>query len=42
MEAIQLLDNRAVSETRKLAASLVSDIVGFSRLTGADEDKSAR
>jgi hypothetical protein len=26
-------------ETRKLAASLAVDIVGFSRLTGADEDR---
>src|SRR6476619_3224152 len=30
---------RAVSETRKLAAILVSDVVGYSRLTGADEDR---
>ena len=28
-----------MTETRKLAAILVSDIVGFSRLTGADEDR---
>jgi TolB-like protein/class 3 adenylate cyclase/Tfp pilus assembly protein PilF len=28
-----------VSESRKLAAILVSDIVGYSRLTGADEDR---
>jgi adenylate cyclase len=28
-----------VSETRKLAAILVSDIVGYSRLTGVDEDR---
>jgi adenylate cyclase len=28
-----------VSETRKLAAILVSDVVGYSRLTGADEDR---
>jgi class 3 adenylate cyclase len=28
-----------VSETRKLAAILVSDIVGYSRLVGADEDR---
>ena len=27
----------AVSETRKLAAILVADIVGYSRLAGADE-----
>src|SRR5499427_4454181 len=29
----------AVSEVRKLAAILVSDIVGYSRLAGADEDR---
>jgi hypothetical protein len=29
-----------MSETRKLAAILVSDVVGYSRLTGADEDRS--
>src|SRR6516225_8696408 len=29
----------AVSETRKLAAILVTDVVGFSRLAGADEDR---
>jgi adenylate cyclase len=28
-----------VSETRKLAAILVSDVVGYSLLTGADEDR---
>jgi len=28
-----------VGETRKLAAILVSDVVGCSRLTGADEDR---
>ena len=28
-----------MSETRKIAAILVSDIVGFSRLAGADEDR---
>ena len=28
-----------VSEIRKLAAILVSDVVGYSRLTGADEDR---
>jgi TolB-like protein/class 3 adenylate cyclase len=28
-----------VTENRKLAAILVSDVVGFSRLTGADEDR---
>jgi hypothetical protein len=31
--------NNAVSEARKLAAILVSDIVGYSRLTSADEDR---
>src|SRR5271156_1989891 len=30
---------RAVGETRKLAAILVSDVVGYSRLAGADEDR---
>jgi adenylate cyclase len=29
----------AVSETRKLAAILVSDVVGYSRLAGTDEDR---
>jgi hypothetical protein len=29
----------AVSETRKIAAILVADIVGYSRLAGADEDR---
>ena len=29
----------SVSETRKLAAILVADIVGYSRLAGADEDR---
>jgi adenylate cyclase len=28
-----------MAETRKLAAILASDVVGFSRLTGADEDR---
>jgi class 3 adenylate cyclase len=28
-----------VGETRKLAAILVSDVVGYSRLAGADEDR---
>jgi class 3 adenylate cyclase len=28
-----------VGEIRKLAAILVSDVVGYSRLTGADEDR---
>ena len=28
-----------MSETRKLAAILVSDIVGYSRLAGADEER---
>jgi hypothetical protein len=30
---------RAISETRKIAAILVADIVGYSRLAGADEDR---
>src|SRR5271155_374090 len=30
---------RAVAETRKLAAILVSDVAGYSRLAGADEDR---
>ena len=29
----------AMSETRKIAAILVSDIAGYSRLAGADEDR---
>jgi adenylate cyclase len=29
----------AMVETRKLAAILAADVVGFSRLTGADEDR---
>ena len=28
-----------MTETRKLAAVLAADVVGFSRLTGADEDR---
>jgi len=28
-----------MSETRKLAAILAADVVGFSRLAGADEDR---
>jgi adenylate cyclase len=28
-----------VSETRKIAAILVADVVGFSRLAAADEDR---
>jgi adenylate cyclase len=30
---------RAVSEIRKIAAILVADVVGYSRLAGADEDR---
>ena len=30
---------RAMSETRKIAAILVSDVAGYSRLAGADEDR---
>jgi TolB-like protein/class 3 adenylate cyclase len=33
------MGRRAMSETRKLAAILVSDVVGYSRLAGADEDR---
>src|SRR5271154_3774559 len=33
------VDGRAMSETRKIAAILVSDVVGYSRLAGADEDR---
>ena len=28
-----------MSDTRKLAAILVADVVGYSQLTGADEDR---
>ena len=38
-DAIACFGNSAVSETRKLAAILVSDVVGYSRLAGADEDR---
>ena len=31
-----------MSETRKLAAILVADVVGYSRLAGADEDRISR
>jgi adenylate cyclase len=33
------LDVTAMNETRKLAAILVADVVGYSRLAGADEDR---
>ena len=33
------LSVRAMNETRKIAAILVSDVVGYSRLVGADEDR---
>src|ERR1700734_2205671 len=32
-------EGRSMSETRKIAAILVSDVVGYSRLAGADEDR---
>jgi adenylate cyclase len=32
-------EGRAISETRKIAAILVADVVGYSRLAGADEDR---
>ena len=31
-----------MSETRKIAAILVADVVGYSRLAGADEDRTLR
>jgi adenylate cyclase len=31
-----------MGETRKLAAILVADVVGYSRLAGADEDRTSR
>jgi adenylate cyclase len=31
-----------MNETRKLAAILVVDVVGYSRLAGADEDRTLR
>jgi class 3 adenylate cyclase len=31
-----------MTETRKLAAILVADVVGYSRLAGADEDRRSR
>src|SRR6516164_2145222 len=33
------LGTNAVSETRKLAAILVADVVGYSRLVGVDEER---
>jgi adenylate cyclase len=35
----RLHEGRAMSETRKIAAILVSDLVGYSRLAGTDEDR---
>src|SRR3984885_13974121 len=32
-------EGRAMTETRKIAAILAADVVGFSRLAGADEDR---
>src|ERR1700691_4658697 len=32
-------EGRAMSETRKIAAILVADVVGYSRLAGTDEDR---
>jgi type I restriction enzyme, R subunit len=32
------IEGRAMSETRKIAAILVADVVGYSRLAGADEE----
>jgi adenylate cyclase len=31
-----------MSETRKITAILVADVVGFGRLSGADEDRTLR
>jgi adenylate cyclase len=36
---ILFADVRVMNETRKIAAILVSDVVGYSRLAGADEDR---
>ena len=36
---LRLQQGRRMSETRKLAAILVADVVGYSRLAGADEDR---
>src|SRR5206468_11926067 len=33
------MGGRALEETRKLSAVLVADVVGFSRLAGADEER---
>jgi adenylate cyclase len=35
----RLQEGRAMSETRKIAVILVADVVGYSRLAGADEDR---
>jgi class 3 adenylate cyclase len=32
-------EGRSMSETRKIAAILVADVVGYSRLAGADEER---
>src|SRR5450631_4166372 len=37
--SVSAAEGRAMSETRKLAAILCSDGVGYSRLAGADEDR---
>ena len=34
-----LREEQAVAETRKLAAILAADVVGYSRLAGSDEDR---
>jgi adenylate cyclase len=36
---LRQLEKGAMSETRKLAAILVADVVGYSRLAGADEQR---
>src|SRR5450755_3599333 len=37
--SVSAAEGRDMSETRKLAAILCSDVVGYSRLAGADEDR---
>jgi hypothetical protein len=36
------LQRNLMAETRKLAAILAADVVGYSRLAGADEDRTRR
>ena len=39
MGAFVILSSERMNETRKIAAILVADVVGYSRLTGTDEDR---